>query len=185
MEFIKLRIRAIDEFLDGTRTSSYPQTNREFLYLQFRFVFEAIAMAALCSNRSEFERVNKKYSKEWNAADIVRAIKKLNPHFFPEPEGPGPLHVLTEQELITAHGNCGDNLHQYNPYRGYRHIDADEEKARFYRWRNKIVNLLSTHTVVLFQQQIVLRVVMNTVPEGNVTVQELDIIKVLPTPPVS
>jgi hypothetical protein len=188
MEFIKLRILAIDEFLNNTRTSSFPQTNREFLYLQFRFVFEAISMSALCSHRHEYESINKKYSKEWNAADIVKAIKKLNPHFYPQPEGitPGSEHtVLTEGELISAHGTCGDNLHQYNPYKGYRHIDATIERERFLLWRNKIVNLLNTHYIMLLQKKIALRVVMNTLPGGNVTVQELEIVKTEPASPTS
>jgi hypothetical protein len=185
MEFIKLRIRAINEFLDNTRTTAFHQTNRDFLYLQFRFVFEAISMSALCSHRHEYEQINSKYKKEWNAADIVKAIEKINPQFYPTPENVttgSEDTFLTIKELIKYHGICGDNLHQYNPYKGFRYVDPSEEKQQFIKWRNKIASLLSCHYIMLANNQIVLRVVMNTLPEGNVTVQEFEVLKNDPMP---
>jgi hypothetical protein len=185
MGFIKLRIRAIDEFLENARTTAFHQTNREFLYLQFRFIFEAISMSALCSHRHEYEKINSKYKKEWNAASIIKAVEKINPQFYPIPENVTPGFenaALSVTELIEYHGICGDNLHQYNPYKGFRYIEPSEEKNQFIRWRNKIILLLSSHYIMLANKKNVLLVILNTLPEGNVTVNEFDIVKIDPLP---
>ena len=83
MELVKKRIKAIDDFLFCGRSTTFPQTNCEFLYLQFRFVFELIALSSLCSHRVQYERINAQFRKEWNASRIIKNIRRINPHFFP------------------------------------------------------------------------------------------------------
>ena len=90
--------------------------------------------------------------------------------------------VLTVENLESAIGICGDNLHQYNPYTGYEHVDPQFEASRFLEWRNNVVRLLNTHLVGLAGGDRVLRVVMNTLPSGDATVQEFDVIKAADLP---
>lgn len=190
MELIKKRIKAIDAFLIDGKTTTYPQTNREFIYLQFRFTFELIALSSLCSHRLQYEQINAQFRKEWNASKIIKGIRRINPHFFPiaivdQPAKDGEIGtiefvregVLTESDLESGIGTCGDNLHQYNPYTGFKDVDPQIERTRFLDWRDRIIRLLNTHLICLAGEDKVLRVVMNTIPGGNVTVQNLDIIR--------
>ena len=52
MEEIKKRQLAIDNNLDGVRSTSFKYTNVEFVALQFRKIFELIVLASLASNRT-------------------------------------------------------------------------------------------------------------------------------------
>lgn len=181
MEYIKLRILAIDEIIFGIKTTSFPETNLDFVYLQFRFIFESIALASLCSHRKQYELFDTKFEKEWNANKIIKQIKKINPLFFPSPEDEKSKELaLTEDELVRFIGLCGDNLHAFNPYKGkgYRHRDSQIEKERFLEWRTKVISLLGIHYVMLVGNKEVIRVVMRTIPNENVTVQNLEVIKI-------
>ncbi len=184
MELIKLRIRAIDEFMEKKRSTGYPQTDREFILLQFRFVFEQIAMSSLCSNREKYEEIRSAFQKDRNATLILKTVARTNPAFYPQPvvdvklpDGkifakPVTNGFLTVDELRRAIGFCGDNLHPYNVYRGYKAVDVDEEQSRFLGWRNGVVNLLNKHMVWLVGG-VNLSVIMNEVSSGRVSVQEL------------
>ena len=57
----------------------------ELAFLQMRKIYEAISFSALAANKAQFEKIWKKYSKEWNLASVLDRIRKLNPDYIPVP----------------------------------------------------------------------------------------------------
>jgi hypothetical protein len=159
MEEIKRRQRAIDDVLNGVRTTSFKYTNVEFVALQFRKIFELIVLATLASHQHLFEGLTRKLSKEWQITKIVAIVERKNPAFYPSPvdrvpsQAPGvkdnlePVTsgFLTLDELIAAHGLIGNLMHASNPYREALLLDGIEKQ--FTEWRAKLFRLLNNHLI--------------------------------------
>jgi aspartate/methionine/tyrosine aminotransferase len=54
---------------------------------------------------------------------------------------------LTKEELIEAHGRCGNVLHARNPFG--KVVDYDEFLRRVIDWTNRVLTLLNCHEVWL------------------------------------
>lgn len=159
MEEIKKRLVAIDEVLNGTRTTAFRYTNIEFVALQFRKTFELIVLASLASNRHLFNELSARLSKEWEVKKVIAAVKRQNPNFYPKPIRRVPHldpkikdeHIdvsdgyLTLPELTEAHGQIGALMHASNPYR--EQILLDKLEAKFQGWRDRTIKLLDHHQI--------------------------------------
>lgn len=161
MKEIKLRIEVINKFLSGQLAAHYVPTTIETVGLQFRKTFELIAFASLAANREEYSKAYTDFEKHWEAAKLVRFLRRVNPTFYPKPvlELPStdPRAVkqlqdragdyLTEAELVEAHGRCGSLMHAANPYGAP--IQYDYFQNQFRNWLLRTMNLLNTHQVHL------------------------------------
>lgn len=159
MEEIKRRQRAIDDILDGSRTTSFKYTNVEFVCLQFRKIFELIILATLASHMHLFEGLTRKLAKEWQLAKIVAIVERKNPSFYPEPidrvpsDKPGikdewknvESGFLTMADLSAAHGLIGNLMHANNPYK--EELLLAEIEQQFLEWREKLICLLNNHLI--------------------------------------
>jgi hypothetical protein len=161
MTEIKLRTEVITLHLSGQLHSKYPASTIETIGLQFRKVFELIAFSSLAAHRELYSRVYSDFQKHWEAAKLLKNLRRMNSNFYPEPliEVPSSIpgvkndlrnrnhDYLTEGDLITAHGRCGSLLHAANPFG--RGIDYNYYKQSFPEWLTKIINLLNCHKVHL------------------------------------
>ena len=161
MKEIKLRTEVITLFLSGQREARYIPTTLETIGLQFRKVFELIAFASLAANRDQYSRAYSDFSKHWEAAKLLKNLRKVNPNFYPKPvteapaDRPGVVHslkdrdqdYLTQSDFIEAHGRCGSLMHAANPFS--KSIDYAFYQGSFPVWMTKIINLLNNHKVHL------------------------------------
>jgi len=83
MTFIRYRLHVVDRFLQGCITTGYRIPDIETIALQFRKVFELIAMASLCANKDRCEEVKHRFNKLWNAKEILAFVARLNPNYYP------------------------------------------------------------------------------------------------------
>jgi hypothetical protein len=161
MKEIKLRTEVINLFASGQRNAQYVPTNVETIGLQFRKVFELVAMASLAANREQYSLDYNDFAKHWEAAELLKNVEKINPNYYPQPvvevpsDQPGIGHnlkkrdedYLTKADLITAHGRCGSLMHAANPFGNP--IDYSYFQQNFPVWMTKIINLLNNHEVRL------------------------------------
>jgi hypothetical protein len=180
MEEIKRRQFAIDEMLNGNKTTSFKYTNVEFIALQFRKIFELVVLATLASHQHLFEGLVRKLAKEWQVTKIVAIVRRKNPSFYPEPIDRTPTakqhtkdewkpiksDFLTVDELIEAHGKIGGLMHANNPYR--EDCLLTEIETLFPMWREKLVRLLNNHLIKFPDEETVLYVGMKSAEEGTV-----------------
>jgi hypothetical protein len=182
MEEIKRRQKAIDEILDGSKSTSYKYTNVEFAALQFRKIFEIIILATIASNHHLFEGLVRKISKEWEIKKIIAMVREKNPHFYPDPIDRVPtdklgikdemVHVtagfLTLDELTVAHGKIGNLMHANSPYREENLVGEIEQQ--FPIWRMKLIRLLNNHLIKFPDSDAFLYVGMQSAETGAVHV---------------
>ena len=152
---IKLRTAVIDLYMFGRQNAGYKATNIEVIGLQFRKIFELIALSSLAAHRDLYSRAYSDFAKHWEAAKLLKNVRQLNPDFYPQPvieekgDKPGvksnlrprDSDYLTEDELVQAHGRCGSLMHAANPYG--RWIDYGFFDQSFPEWRTRTVNLLN------------------------------------------
>ncbi len=165
MTFVRYRLQVIDAFAARRITTGYFIPDLESTCLQFRLIFELIAMSSLCANKEHCQEVRRRFDKMWNAAEIVRFVEQINPNFYPVPlrrqvnaDGSGGVvsHMLdgflTKDELIEAHGRCGELLHASNPY-APGDVNEQEWQRRFQTWRKRLANLLESHKAHLVESE--------------------------------
>jgi len=95
---------------------------KEFIYLQFRFLCELTALGCLAAHGDVAETSSLK--KKWQAQEIMEALEKLNPDFYPSPVGKmmrqnEGIHfdvpvgkVITKEEMFAVYGRSGNILHR-------------------------------------------------------------------------
>jgi hypothetical protein len=164
MEGIKRRLAVADRVGRSEGVDLSPDARVELIYLQYRKILEQIAFASLISNREKFSKIFVKFSKYWNAADLLRDLSRVNAHFYPEPvtvetssDPAVDWHLsgkkdgyLTKGDFLELYGRTGDILHERNPYAGTFDTEWFTDNAR--PWWKKIVGLLEVHVVHLFGQ---------------------------------
>jgi hypothetical protein len=158
MEEAKFRALSINT-LTGSKIALHVVLLRESCFLQLRMLCELIALGCLVAHGDIEETKAPALQKSYNAGDIVKSLEKLHPNFYPVPRkpvfSPGHLHMddydgefLTKGELLTLYGRCGDVLH-----RGSLRRLLDPRKlppadlVDIQHWGQKILNLLSFHTI--------------------------------------
>jgi len=180
MEEIKRRITVIQLFLTKKCTTSYAETNFETMCLQIRKILELIALGSLVANKNEFTKFNDKFEKLWNAREILRDIKKVNPDFYPKPvnetksEDPQiGFHLdkvisgyLTEKKFLKIYEKCGGIMHAANPFKNK--FDYNYYKINIPFWVTEITTLLNIHLITLVNSREIYIVKMNVKTDGKV-----------------
>ena len=180
MEEIKRRQFAIDEVMNGEKTTSFKYTNIEFIALQFRKIFELVVLSTLASHQHLFEGLARKLAKEWQVTKVVAIVRSKNPLFYPEPIDRVPAvkqgvtdewkpitsSFLTLDELNEAHGRIGGLMHANNPYR--EEVLLTEMESNFPIWREKTIRLLNHHLIRFPDDETVLYVGMKSAETGAV-----------------
>jgi hypothetical protein len=77
---------------------------------------------------------------------------------------------LTKEQLIEAHGRCGNLLHAQNPFREKHHYKAYMEEL--YGWTDAIRTLLSTHNILLLDDHKFYLVHMHGNKDGHIATYE-------------
>ena len=166
MSEIKERIASIDGFLIDWREKSLATTYAcEAASLQLRKVYELIAFAAMSADLEKYSSARTKFSKDWNLAEILKIIEKLNGSFLPQPmrrvpstvEGvkwhleERPEAILSKDDLILRHGQLGTILHAENPFA--ERYDRRHYLLRIDTWVREVGNLLVQHRYVVGPMQ--------------------------------
>ena len=161
MEEVKLRINVIDFFVLGQGRALYERAALESACLQLRKILELVAFGSLVANKDAYTAVYGKFSKKWDAGDLLKELGQVNPDFYPFPiiEVPSshpPAVVdlvpregdfLTELAFAEVYGRCGVMAHAANPYG--KGIDYAYYQQKLLLWRAQVVNLLNAHQIHL------------------------------------
>lgn len=180
LEEIKARYRIVDLYQSGERDAVWDVPTTEVMALQFRIIFELIALASLAAHAKLFQAQQIKFDKKWRLTKILSDVEKLNPNFYPEPiveEKSGIPGVknnlvsmkdgfLTRQKLIKAHGICGNLLHARNPFG--KDIDHNWYRAQMGEWSKELVALLSIHKMQLLNEDIFYLIHLHGNPDGKI-----------------
>ena len=158
MEEAKLRARSMNT-LTGSGLGLPVPLLRECCFLQLRILCELIALGCLVAHGDIAEAKSTTLQKTWHAGELIKALEKLHPNFYPSPRklvfNPGHVHLedydrefLTKDDLLTLYGKCGDALHRG----GLRKLlDPKNQPPADFRdiqdWRQRILNLLDVHLI--------------------------------------
>ena len=170
---IKERVQIIDDAIAPWRTSkeiSIPQC--ELAGLQLRKVFELIVFASLAANKEGYAKLRQKFEKDWNLAEILKILRKINPDFFPIPIEETESNLdgvryeikaiegrkILVRDIVKMHGTLGELLHSRNPYR--KELDYKKWLKEITRYRDRVVRLLDKHRVTVRPHKIYYRVIM-------------------------
>jgi len=77
MEEIKYRYDINEKLLNKKLTTGQPMINIELLCLNFRNIFELIALSSICAHRSLCEEIFNKFEKEWNPSNFLKEITAI------------------------------------------------------------------------------------------------------------
>jgi hypothetical protein len=161
MEEVKLRVNVIDFFISGKGHALYPPPTLESACLQLRKILELVAFGSLVANKDVYTAVYANFSKKWDAGDLLKELRQVNPDFYPLPiiEVPSKhppavvdlekreRDVLAELDFVEVYGRCGVMAHAANPYG--KGIDYAYYQQKLPIWRTQVVNLLDSHEIRL------------------------------------
>ena len=163
MKEVKLRVKVIDHLAFGGGNALFVPTTVECIYLQLRKVLELVVFGSLVANKALYSQVHENFSKHWNAKLLIKDLRRVNPNFYPraihevEPEDTekGDHFIdrhdsLTETEFVELFERCGRILHADNPF-GSK-VDWEQYRKEIMDWRQKILNLLNSHTIRLVDE---------------------------------
>jgi len=156
MEDAKARIALLQRITSGSLRHGTANFEYECASLQLRKVLEAIAFGSLCANKPVYAKVHANFEKHHRAKDLLRALEKVNPHFYPTPmrfgqsTARGVKHLdrvedgyLTPNEFVDLYDTCNKVLHVWNPFStDARQIDFGRTVAE---WVERIQRLLDIH----------------------------------------
>ena len=193
MEAIKRRIASIVKIVELSAGGHlYLPVTVESIYLQFRYILEHIAMAALVANREALEESGKslrKLGKQWKAGAILKNIANSNPDYYPVPiveeqsnyQGVRANLVEKTTEFLTLdkytklYNLCGEVLHTDNPLG--KQTDHDKLLQDGSVWQELIMNLLGCHKIILVGRDGFWLVHMHESTDGKVHMYEFERIK--------
>ncbi len=178
MDEIKKRFVILDDALLTFRKDGIVGIpNLELACLQLRKIYELIAFGALATNRERYSVVRASYEKDWNLAEVLRTVERLNPHSFPVAcrDSKGDIADVPglrfdRQSLAKSHGELGEALHAKNHYAD--ELDYRNLMELCCQKRDKILEILNFHRVWPDpkKEQTFYFVQMHALPEGNVQV---------------
>lgn len=167
---IKLRVHSLES--DARKVESFGlelKDEQVFVYeracLQLRKVLELIAFATLVANKQKFALAHPNFAEFWRAHKIMAKLKSINEFFYPVPvsetvrnrvlniEAVPDGTWLTEDECSKLIDLCGERLHIPNPFAPTKFADLERPVAE---WIARIKALLSTHTVALTDDDVIL-----------------------------
>lgn len=179
MEEVKRRTNVVNHFLAGPHHALYQATAIECMCLQIRKILELVALGSLVANQDAWEGSLRELRNAWNANDILKKLRRVNPDFYPQPvvEIPmkGPVkskirnreeNFLTEEMFGDLYGRLGNILHASNPIG--QSIDYDYWMAEIPKLISLIINLLNSHQVKVLGNPNMFLIHMNDESDGNV-----------------
>ena len=141
----------------------------EFCYLQLRMTCELIALGCLVAH-GDIGCITR-IRTEWSAAAIINGLEKLHPDFYPLPTSQSKdaggmllmrdntdIDYLTKPQLVALNGRCGEYLHRGTS----QTLFTDRSKTKpldfgeIAKYAGRIINLLSIHTMLLFDRNTIL-----------------------------
>lgn len=181
MAEIKRRMAVIKLFISHDLTTGFLITDVETISLQFRKIFELIALASLVAHKDEYSKQRQSFATDWNVNGILKLIEKINPDFYPVPtkqilnNSGRPFKTenikdgfLTKDEYYKALNTCNDMLHSNNPFSPPKNIKIFENL--FPEWYSKVIKLLNHHQVQLYDSNFQIWCLMNSIPDGKIQV---------------
>src|ERR1700735_4844370 len=84
LQQIKVRLDEADLLLASCPTDWSAELVLERAALHLRKVIELVVLSTLVTNRADLESVREKLHKQ-NANDARKLIRRVNPHYWPEP----------------------------------------------------------------------------------------------------
>jgi hypothetical protein len=159
LEEIKWRIAAIDHCTVG-HSGLLPHFIKEFCYLQIRMICELIALGCLVAHGDIEETSTKKLNKAWAADEIMNALERLHPNFYPKPivsnkisDGINiefKINPLLKPDLLKIYYGCGEILHRGSVRKLLEDQFPEEvDLSEITALAQKIVDLLSHHTLFM------------------------------------
>jgi len=160
MSQIRQRLALVQDVLQRKVTTGFEVFDTELVFLQLRKTLELIAFSSLAANKEKYSSVHRAFSTHWKAKNMLEAIGKLNPNFYPLPLLPPrrlpngvkeftPLAdgFLTKADFEILYDKCSEVLHQRNPF-----STSDPVIQLGYsvsEWIARIQLLLALHTIEL------------------------------------
>jgi hypothetical protein len=156
MEESRSRIALLRRITIGSLRHGTENFEYECASLQLRKVLESIAFGSLCVNEPAYAKTHANFEKHHRAKDLLRALEKVNPHFYPTPMRsgqsmtPGVKHLdrvddrfLTPNEFVNLYDTCNKVLHVWNPFsRDARHVKFGRTVAE---WVDRSQRLRDLH----------------------------------------
>jgi hypothetical protein len=148
----KQRFRAAERILGAKKPlTGDVHIDNEFAFMQIRKIIELITFSAIVSDEQRYKRSREietkansrdkgDYTIDWNAAEILKRLSKISPHFLPIPLGAmsnlpdGTKHFdralakHTHDRLIELYKTVNGYAHAPNPYRENQAAIAFEKR---------------------------------------------------------
>ena len=129
MEELRDRLALLDALGAKSVTIGVPVFDAELAFLQFRKILELIAFSSLIANRTLYSATHANFSNHWKAKDMLAAIEKLNPEYYPFPIQPPEVQpngtklitpvvdgFLTVEDFVALYDVSSAFLHTKNPF---------------------------------------------------------------------
>jgi len=187
MEEAKLRIDCIGGACQG-RTGLPEPMVREFCYLQLRLLCELISLACMVAHGDIPATYSKQLGKQWSAEEIINALEKLRPHFYPVPirqtvsllSGTQKNHRLeainpqpfTKETLLELYGKTHQFLHRGNVKKlrnSETPLDLSANVQELIAWAQKINDQLDHHMMAINEDELFICMLRNK--DNNFRVQ--------------
>jgi len=186
MTELKARIDAVQKTGLQVAAKQYPvniQFAAEFCMLQLRFCCELIAVGTIVIHTDVPQSM--KLKTQWNAQRIMDNFDRLKADHFPTPVRDqlrpdlGVSHIaehyegcLTKAEMLRMYHFFGEHLHA-GTYAKFLKPDSKQHSFKVLNvFTTSLMNLLSVHTYTLYSKERLLRIAMNTPPNGSVAWNE-------------
>ena len=177
--------RCIHHNQRGRSVTGYRETDIDLCYLQLRKCLELIMFSSVIAHNAFGLELSKHLrDKEYNASQIVKKIRSLNPNYYPVPvRDVNPENgirkvdkinagYLTEADLCELYDRvCGKLLHANREDLYSDRID--EHFAEITKYHSKLIKLLNHHWVHV-SDKIALAVLMKTESSGDVQVTHME-----------
>ena len=176
MQEVRERLKLIELVTEKKLTTGREFSDVEFVFLQLRKILQLIAFASLTANREKYSAVHAKFASHWKAKDMLAALEKINPDFYPSPSTPPVLQpdetkyldtikegFLTKDDFKFLYDKCAEILHARNPF-----TDKSLTVDVLYPvtlWVSRIHKLLDLHVMHLLDGK---KWVVEIPKEGNI-----------------
>ncbi len=179
MEEVKQRTNVVEHFLGQPHHALYQAAAIDSACLQVRKILELVALGSLVANQDIWNGSLRELRNAWNANDILKRLRTVNPDFYPQPviEVPmtGPVKsdiknlaegFLTEAMFGELYGRLGEILHAKNPLGPP--MDYDYWLKAIPEEMNLIIKLLNSHKIKLLNNPNMFLIHMKDQSDGNV-----------------
>lgn len=183
MEEIKFRDHIIREalgnFLEGKAASC---AEVELANLQLRKLYELVTFAAVAANKGSYQKVRRRFERDWNLPEIIKSISRLNPNFLPIAFEDTDGRIIESNELrftrakiIKWHSEFHEILHCRNPYSA--DLGFVEIATNCLVHVNRFKKIMSRHKIHVVPNEIFYLVTMESIDTGAIQVAEFHAVK--------